>query len=64
MYINDTIGVSLDQQDNIQHISAAIPLAIHTLAHPIDPIDEIPRKEIIELKKNLAEGRPSETAVK
>lgn len=51
MYINDTIGVSLDQQDNIQHISAAIPLAIHTLAHPIDPIDDIPRKEIIELKK-------------
>ncbi len=35
-------------------------MAIHTLAHPLDPLDEISRKEIISLKKNLAEGRPSE----
>ncbi len=39
--------------------SAAI-LAIHTVARPIDPSDEIPRKEIISMKKFQAEGSPSE----
>jgi hypothetical protein len=60
IYIFDTIGISLDKNDNVQRVSAAIPLAIHTLCRPIDPLDEIPRREIISKKKFLAEGRPSE----
>jgi hypothetical protein len=60
IYIDDTIGITLDNQDNIQCVSAAIPLAIHTIARPLDPLDTIPRKEIISLKKFSAEGRPSE----
>jgi hypothetical protein len=60
IYIDDTIGVALDIGDNANCVSAAIPLAIHTLACPLDPLDEIPREEIISLKKFSAEGRPSE----
>ncbi len=51
IYINDTIGIALDNQNNIQCISAVVPLAIHTIARPLDPLDTIPRKEIISLKK-------------
>jgi hypothetical protein len=35
-------------------------LAIHALARPLDHLDEIPRKEIISLKKIKAKGRPSD----
>jgi hypothetical protein len=47
IYIDDTIGVALDLSDNVNRVSATIPLAIHTIARPLDPLDEIPRKEII-----------------
>jgi len=61
IYIDDTIGVALDKNDNVKRVSAAIPLAIHILSRPLDSLDDIPRKEIISLKKFLAKGRPSET---
>jgi hypothetical protein len=61
IYIDDTIGVALDLNDNVNRVSTAIPLAIHTMARPLDPLDDIPRKEIISLKKFSAEGQPSET---
>jgi hypothetical protein len=60
IYIDDTIGIALDIDDNVKRVSAAIPLAIHTLTRLLDSFDKIPRKEIISLKKFLAEGRPSE----
>ncbi len=50
IYIDDTIGIALDTADNIQRVSAAIPLAIHTLSRPLDPFEEIPRNEIISQK--------------
>jgi hypothetical protein len=61
IYIDDTIGVALDKNDNVKRVSAAIPLAIHILSRPLDSLDDIPRKEIISLKKFLAKGRPSKT---
>lgn len=60
IYIDDTIGVAPDKNDNIRCVSATIPLAIHCITCPLDPLDEIPQKEIISLKKFVAEGWPSE----
>jgi len=37
IYIDDTIGIALDKNDNVNRVSAAIPLAIHCLSRPIDP---------------------------
>jgi hypothetical protein len=56
IYINDTIGIALDKNDNVNRVSAAIPLAIHCLSRPLDPLDEIHGKEIISLKTFSAEG--------
>jgi len=58
VYIDDIIAISLE--DHYKRICAASILAIHTVARPVDPIDPIPRKEIISLKKFAAEARPSE----
>jgi hypothetical protein len=37
--------------DNASRISTAVPLAIHTLARPLNPSDEIPRVDIISSNK-------------
>jgi hypothetical protein len=58
--IDDTIGLTPDLHDNLQRVSRAIPLAIQTLARPLDSNDIIPRKDIISLKKIKAEGRIEE----
>jgi hypothetical protein len=60
IYIDDIIGIALDKNDNVNRVSVAIPLAIHCLSRPLDPLDEISRKEIISLKKFAAKGQPSE----
>jgi len=57
IYIDDTIGVTPDLNDNALRMSRAIPLAIRTLARPINPSDMIPRKDITSMKKYKAEGR-------
>jgi hypothetical protein len=59
IYIDDTIGIAFDKDDNVHRVSKAIPLAIHTTSRPLDSLDEIPRKEILLLKKLSAEGTPS-----
>ena len=46
IYIDDIIGIALDKNDNVNRVSAAIPLVIHCLARPLDPLDEIPRKKL------------------
>jgi hypothetical protein len=61
IFIDDNIGVVLDIDDNAKRLQRAIPLAIHTIARPLDPEDVIPRKDIISLKKYSAEGRLEET---
>jgi hypothetical protein len=57
VYIDDTIVISLEE--NCKRACSAAILAIHTAARPLDPNDNIPRKEIISLKKFSAEARPS-----
>ena len=39
IYIDDTIGVAPDKNDNIRCVSATIPLAIHCITYPLDPLD-------------------------
>jgi len=64
IHINDTIGIALNKDDNVNRVCKAIPLAIHTMSRPLDSSDEIPRKEIIiSLKKLSAEGTPSEVKI-
>jgi hypothetical protein len=63
IYIDDTIGIALDKDDNVNRVCKAIPLAIHTMSGPLDSSDEIPRKEIISLKKLSEEGTPSEVKI-
>jgi hypothetical protein len=61
IYIDDSIGIALDIDDNPRRVSYAIPLVIHSIARAEDPLDPIPRKDIISLKKLLAEGHMEET---
>jgi hypothetical protein len=56
IYIDDSIGITPDLQNNSLRVSRAIPLAIRTFARPSDPSDIIPRKDIISTKKYKAEG--------
>ncbi len=50
IYIDDTIGIAPDIDDNVDRVSKSIPLAIHSLARPLDSLDAIPRNDIISLK--------------
>jgi hypothetical protein len=61
IYLDDTIGIALDTNDNALRVSQAIPLIIHSLARPLDTSNKIPRKGIISLKKFAAEGQMEET---
>lgn len=60
IYIDDTIGVTPDLNNNTLRMNRVIPLAIRTLACPVNPSDMIPRKDIISMKKYAAEGRLEE----
>jgi hypothetical protein len=59
-YIDDNIGVTPDLGDNLLRMKRVIPLAIPTLARPLDKEDILPRKDIVSLKKFKAEGRLEE----
>ncbi len=61
IYIDDTIAITPDLTGNNERMMAAVPLAIRTIARPIDPNDEIPRNDIISLKKFQAEARLEES---
>ncbi len=52
-----------DIDDNVSRVNKSIPLAIHSLAHPLDASDALPCKDIISLKKLSAEGQMEETKV-
>jgi len=51
IYIDNMIGVTPDLHNYPLHMCRAIPLAICTLARPLDINDIIPRKDIISTKK-------------
>jgi hypothetical protein len=63
IYIDDSIGVSPDIDSNPLRVNRAIPLAIQTLARPLNPDDPIPRNPIISQKKLLAEGKMEECKI-
>jgi hypothetical protein len=50
-YIDDNIGITPDINNNALRMTQVIPLAIRTLARPLNASDVIPRKDIILLKK-------------
>jgi hypothetical protein len=60
IYIDDNIGITPDLGDNLLRMKRVIPLAIRTLARPLDEEDILPRKDIVSLKKFKAEGRLEE----
>lgn len=60
VYIGDVIGVALDINNNVLCINRAIPLALSTLARPINELASIPHKGIISIKKQQAEGKMEE----
>jgi hypothetical protein len=60
IYIDDNIDVTPDLGDHLMRMNRAIPLAIRTLARPLDEDDILLRKDIILLKKFKAEGRLEE----
>jgi hypothetical protein len=61
IYIDDNLGIVPELGDNCTRMSCVLPLAIHSIARPVDLADVIPRKEIISMKKFQAEGRLEET---
>jgi hypothetical protein len=63
IYIDNTIGITPDFDENTTRVSQAIPLTIHSLARPLDQSDKLPRKDIISLKKYNAEGQMGETKI-
>jgi hypothetical protein len=54
--LHDNIAVTVNLKDNPLRIIRAIPLAIHSIARPVDPNDDLPRVDIISSKKLKAEG--------
>jgi len=61
IYLDDSIGVSPDVGDNAIRVGRSIPFVIHALARPLDETEQLPRKDIISLKKFSAEGRLEES---
>ena len=51
IYIDDNISISLDKDENTLRTNTAILTAIRAISRPIDSSEEIPRKDIISLKK-------------
>jgi hypothetical protein len=60
MYINDSIAIAPDINNRVERASYEVPLAIHTIARPVDHSDTLPRKDLVSLKKFIAEGRMEE----
>jgi hypothetical protein len=56
VYIDDTIGLCVDVEENGTRLENAILLAIHTAARPVHDLEPIPREEMAALEKLLAEA--------
>lgn len=56
VYINDNISIIPNIGDNSLRAIRAIPLAIHSIARPVNQSDDLPRVDIILTKKLRAEG--------
>jgi hypothetical protein len=63
VFIDDNIAVTPDLNCNTKRVIRAIPLAIHSVARPVNPDDDIPRVDIISAKKLQAEGTFEEVKI-
>ena len=57
VYIDDTVTVSLDSEENDPEAAAAVPLAIHILGRPLISDEPIAQTDLMCLRKLMAEGR-------
>jgi hypothetical protein len=53
------INVALDNNKNVKRMSTAIITAIRIVTHLLDDSEQIPRQDIISIKKFIAEGTSS-----
>jgi len=63
VFIDDTIAVTPDLNQNTTRVTRAVPLAIHSVARPVEPSDDIPRLDIISAKKLQAKGAFEEVKI-
>ncbi|KAL9183869.1 hypothetical protein ACHAXT_004725 [Thalassiosira profunda] len=61
VFIDDTIGITVDMGDNALRLERAILLAIHVAARPKHEDEPIPREDMAALAKLIAEARCEET---
>jgi hypothetical protein len=60
IYIDDSIAVAPDIDDYVTRVTYAVPLAIHAFVRPVDESNTLLRKDLISMKKYIAEGRMEE----
>jgi hypothetical protein len=63
IYIDDTIAITPDLSNNVSRMVSAVPLAIRSITCPLNHLDEIPRNDIISMKKFEAEGKMEEVKI-
>jgi len=63
VFIDDNIAITPDLNFNTSRVIRALPLAIHSVARPVEPTDDIPRVDIISTKKLQAEGTFEEVKI-
>lgn len=60
-YVDDTILIALDMEDNVKRAQNDIPLAAHCIFRPLAKFEPIGRNDTISDRKFEAEGTPRET---
>ena len=63
VYIDDTIAIGPDIPNNISHVAAAFPPAIHVFCRPLAPAEPIRRDDPLALNKLLSEGALDEVKI-
>ena len=61
VFIDDIVTFGIDSPENRPRLLAATPLAIDTVARPIDPCEPLPRNPFISATNATAEGALEET---
>jgi len=59
LHMEGNINVALDNNKNVKRMSTAIMTAIRIVTHLLDDSEQIPRQDIISIKKFIAEGTSS-----
>lgn len=61
VYLDDLIGIGLARDSN--RLAALLPFVVHLFGRPVNAHDDVPRDDLLSIKKFLHEGRPSETQI-